>query len=300
MLFNKEQIITQRLHDELFDRKKLSLDILRLDKIHPVVSGNKLFKLHYFLEEAQKKPGKPIITFGGAYSNHLAATAFACQQLGIPCKGIVRGEKRALLSHTLQNCLQWGMELQFISRQSYAEKDTDHFKNSLNTGFDDCITIPEGGYDTRGAAGAALIMNYIDKKATHICAAIGTATTLAGISAAADTTQKTIGIPVLKGMTDIEDRVHFLNSNSDTPRIESLNGYHFGGYAKYNNDLIDFMNKLYLGHGLPTDFVYTAKMMYAVFDLIKKDYFPPGSKIVCIHTGGLQGNLSLPANTLTF
>lgn len=272
--------------------------MLRLDNIHPVISGNKIFKLHYFLDDVINNT---IITFGGAYSNHLVATANACKQSGIRCIGIVRGEKPAALSHTLRNCIEYGMQLSFISREEYDKKDTVEFTNRLVNTYGECTIIPEGGFAPLGAMGASCIWDYIDDDVTHICCAVGTATTIAGLLMKAKPHQKIIAVPVLKGFNDIEERIMFLTGgvfNKDQLHIEA--GYHFGGYAKKNDTLIDFMNKLYNTHQLPTDFVYTGKMMYAVMEKLEHDFFEEGSKICCVHTGGLQGNESLQKNTLTF
>jgi 1-aminocyclopropane-1-carboxylate deaminase len=288
----------QTLECEMLQQKVVQLKVLRLDTIHPVISGNKIFKLHYFLDRENKKP---IITFGGAYSNHLAATAFACKEKNMECIGIVRGEEPAILSHTLQHCLNYGMKLQFISRLEYDKKDTEGFIAALKNKYADCTIIPEGGYGIIGAKGASAIMDYIGNDATHICCAVGTATTVAGLLLNIQPHQKIIAIPVLKGMDDIEQRVAFLTEGKfNQQQLHIENNYHFGGYAKKKAALISFMNELYNKYQLPTDFVYTAKMMYGIMDMVEKNFFQPGSKICCIHTGGLQGNLSLQKNTLTF
>ncbi|WP_462253759.1 1-aminocyclopropane-1-carboxylate deaminase/D-cysteine desulfhydrase [Ferruginibacter sp.] len=289
------------LNDELFQQKKVSVSVLRLDKIHPVVSGNKLFKLHYFLQQAISSAHKTIVTFGGAYSNHLVATAFACQAPGLKSIGIVRGEKPAQLSATLQQCSNYGMQLKFISREAYSKKEEDDFLSALKNEYGECIIIPEGGYHALGAKGAALIYDLIkDNSYTHICTATGTATTLAGLLLN-DSGKKIISVPVLKGMNDTEKRINFLlGNNFKTDMLQIFNEYHFGGYAKKTEVLTEFMNCLWQQHQLPTDFVYTAKLFFAVFDKIKSNYFEEHSNILCLHTGGLQGNSSLPAGTLLF
>ncbi|MBL0183543.1 MAG: pyridoxal-phosphate dependent enzyme [Chitinophagaceae bacterium] len=301
MLFDISNAGIEMLPDDQFQQKQVAVSVLRLDKIHPVVSGNKLFKLHYFLQEALLSSHKTILTFGGAWSNHLAATAYACSFLGLKSIGIVRGEEPAELSHTLQQCLNDGMQLKFISRQQYAQNDNAEFIQSLKNEFGEWILVPEGGYHPLGAKGAALIMELTSKNYSHICTAMGTATTLAGLLMAAEPFQKIIGIPVLKGMTDMEQRLQYLTGYKTLPgNFELLDDYHFGGYAKKTGELIQFMNQCWQQYQLPLDFVYTAKMFYAVTDQVKKDHFPKGSNILCLHTGGLQGNRSLPANTLNF
>ncbi len=308
MLFDISKANIEELHDDLFTEKQVSVSVLRLDKIHPLVSGNKLFKLHYFLEEAVKSThpegsgGKTILTFGGAYSNHLAATAYACKILQLKCIGIVRGEKPVQLSHTLQQCLQDGMQLQFISREQYAQKEDPAFINRLKATYGECMIIPEGGYHPLGAKGAALIMHLVkDNSYTHICTATGTATTVAGILMAAKTEQMVVSFPVLKGITDNKTNIKQLTGKEgELENLLVLNNYHFGGYAKKTGLLIQFMNQCWLQYQLPLDFVYTAKMLFGTFDAVKNDTFTKGSKILCLHTGGLQGNKSLPLNTLLF
>jgi 1-aminocyclopropane-1-carboxylate deaminase len=289
------------LHDELFLQKKVSVSVLRLDKIHPVVSGNKLFKLHYFLQDAIQNKHKTIVTFGGAYSNHLVATAYACNVLGLKNIGIVRGEKPIALSPTLQQCIGYGMQLKFITREMYAKKEKQHFTDGLKNEFGECVIIPEGGYHPLGAKGAALIGDIIKlHNYSHLCTCTGTGTTLAGLLINSNGS-KVISVPALKGMSDIEERMHFLCGVScNTDNLQIFNDYHFGGYAKKTPELISFMNYLWQQHQLPTDFVYTAKLFFAIYDKIKNNYFEKETNILCLHTGGLQGNNSLPKGTLLF
>jgi 1-aminocyclopropane-1-carboxylate deaminase len=293
------EISVDKIRNTFITEKGLELCMLRLDKIHPIISGNKLFKLHYFFEDLDATKKHTVITFGGAYSNHLVATAYYCHQHNIKCIGYVRGEESSTLSHSLLQCLAYHMQLIFLSRSDYAQINEPDFLYTISANINNCIIIPEGGYHPNGAKGAALINNYINN-ATHICTAIGTGTTIAGIIQTATINQQIIGVPVLKNLTDVEDRIEFLNGEKVPNNCHFFTNYHFGGYAKKTTELINFMNEFYAQHHIPTDFVYTAKMMYAVFDLIKTNHFAPGSKIMCIHTGGLQGNQSLPKNTLTF
>lgn len=283
-----------------YTNKKISLGVARLDVIHPIISGNKLFKLYYFIEAALATEHKTILSFGGAFSNHLVATAYACQLTGLRCIGIVRGEKPDSFSHTLRACEEYGMHLHFVSREAYDHKEDSDYLTNLTNQFGPHTLVPEGGYHSNGAKGASLIMNEIAAlNPTHICTAIGTATTIAGLVRNVSPAQTIIGIPVLKNMTDIADRIQYLNGNTNTKPV-IFDNYHFGGYAKKDQSLIDFMNVLYHSNQLPTDFVYTGKMMYAIIDKIKAGYFEDGDNIICLHTGGLQGNDSLPKGTLVF
>ena len=298
ILFKRPTICV--IKDDVAKEKNIEIFMLRLDEIHPVISGNKIFKLYYFLEEAKKTSHKTVITFGGAYSNHLAATAFACKKMGLKSIGFVRGEKPKVLSSTLLFCIEQEMQLEFINRASFKKIKEPSFLFSLREKHGEHILIPEGGFSIMGAEGAALITQFFkDQSFTHVCLAVGTATTFAGIINGSENATEIIGFSVLKNLNDIKERLSELKVNA-VQEFSFINNYHFGGYAKRTSDLISFMNDFYTQHAIPLDFVYTGKMMYGVFDLIKKNYFPRNSKILCIHTGGLQGNKSLPAGTLKF
>ncbi len=301
MLFEAPRIEFTDIDANPYTKKNIRIIVARLDKIHPVISGNKLYKLHFFLEQAIQSSHKTILTFGGAYSNHLAATAYACKLAGLRSIGIVRGERPAALSHTLSTCESDGMYLKFISRNEYDQKEGMHFQQALKNEFGECLVVPEGGYHPLGSKGASLIMDQLHfLNASHICTAVGTATTLAGLMQNRRNNETIIAVPVLKHMTDIEQRISFLTGENKPNKLVIFDEYHFGGYAKKTPALLNFMNELYEKNMLPTDFVYTAKMMYAIIDKIRTGYFEDGSNIVCLHTGGLQGNASLPAGTLVF
>jgi 1-aminocyclopropane-1-carboxylate deaminase/D-cysteine desulfhydrase-like pyridoxal-dependent ACC family enzyme len=295
----KEPQITE-LTSEDYENRHIKIFMLRLDEVHPVISGNKLFKLCYFLELAKKSFHKNIITFGGAYSNHLAATAFACKEAGLNCLGIIRGEMPDKLSHTLMFCIDQGMKLEFVSRSAYKKINEEEFTEGLKNKYGEHILIPEGGFSIMGKKGAALINRYFsDKNFTHICLPVGTATTFAGILDSNTDQSEIIGFSVLKDLKDISKRFSDLKVNH-AKKYSLVGNYHFGGYAKKTNELISFMNNFYKQHEIPLDFVYTGKMMFGVDDLICKMYFPAGSQILCIHTGGLQGNNSLKESTLIY
>jgi 1-aminocyclopropane-1-carboxylate deaminase len=275
-----------------------TIDVLRLDEIHPVVSGNKWFKLKNYLFEAIANNKKTILTFGGPYSNHIVATAAASQYYKLKSIGIIRGERPKILSHTLQQALSYDMELYFISRNDYKEKVIPGVVLSTidpNTIY----IVNEGGYGKMGMLGAMEILEELNSNDyTHIIAAVGTGTMLSGIISAAHPDQKIIGIPVLKD-DSLELKIKALLP-MERQRFQLIFDYHFGGYAKTSPELIQFMNNWYNQSGIPTDFVYTGKLFFAANDLLGKDFFPKGSKILIIHSGGLQGNLSLPQGTLIF
>ena len=268
--------------------------------LHPVISGNKIFKLYYFIKLAREKGIRNIMTYGGAFSNHLVAAAQACHDEGLQLTAIIRGEEPEQKSHTLLACEKLGMNSIFVSREEYARqtRDADPLGPIIS---ENQLIIPEGGYHQLGMQGAGEIIKALNaENYSHICMAVGTATTMAGILSASHQSTKVIGISVLKGPSDIPQRLEVLGLSDKINRTDIIEGYHFGGYAKGKPELFTFMNDFFEKTGIPTDFVYTGKMMYAVSELKTKRYFPEESKILCLHTGGLQGNASLPAGTLNF
>ncbi|MFN2456694.1 MAG: 1-aminocyclopropane-1-carboxylate deaminase/D-cysteine desulfhydrase [Chitinophagaceae bacterium] len=279
--------------------KKLSVHVLRLDLIHPVISGNKWFKLQPYLTEAKQQNKKAILTFGGAFSNHIIATAAACKLIGLKSIGIIRGEKPQKLSITLSEALHYGMQLFFISRQAYK---SNHIPEEVFTTFNpqDIYVINEGGYGVKGMEGASTILKKMDTSTyTHICAAVGTGTMLAGLVASTRTWQQVIGISVLKNNLQVGEKIQQLLS-AKSNNFFIMHQYHFGGYAKYNQQLIAFMNEWFEQTEIPSDFVYTGKVFFAINNLIHSGYFSSDSNIIIIHSGGLQGNRSLPKGTLIF
>lgn len=276
------------------DALGISLYMLRLDLIHPEISGNKWFKLKYNLEFAKEKGFNKILTFGGAYSNHIVSTAAACNYLGFESIGIIRGEPHIPLNHSLafaQNC---GMKLEFVSRELYRNKKDDNFLKDLKIKYPDAYIIPEGGANDLAIKGCAEIYQLIPLDTDLICLACGTGSTMAGIVSAVKCNQEVIGFSALRGGAFLLNEIkNFLNEEI-TSKVKFIinSDYHFGGYAKYNQQLIDFMNDFYSLTNIPLDFVYTAKMMYGLMDKINKGEIR-SKRIVAIHTGGLQGNYSI-------
>ncbi len=301
MLFDTHKVEFTDINTTLYTSRKIRLRVARLDKIHEVISGNKLYKLHFFLDLACQSVHRTILSFGGAWSNHLLATSYACKMTGLKSIGIVRGELPGNLSATLKGCMANGMQLEFVSREVYRNRETVLPDSILKDQFGECLIVPEGGFHSLGAKGASLIMDDLSSlSATHICTAVGTATTLAGLLQNCPNHETIIAVPVLKNMTDLQERISWLNKKTESNEPVIFDGYHFGGYAKKTKTLVAFMNEFYETQHLPTDFIYTGKMMYAVIDKIRSGYFPENSNIICLHTGGLQGNVSLPAGTLVF
>lgn len=285
----------------LLNEQQLRVDVLRLDKIDDFISGNKWFKLKYYLEEAIANKCASIFTFGGAYSNHIIATACAASRCGLRSIGIIRGERPAVLSHTLIDAMKFGMELQFISRDQYSNRNNPAFIEELSIKFEGAYCIAEGGQGLPGIRGASEITELFERRLyTHIICAVGTGTLLEGLSFHLLPSQQLLGIPVLKGLNELEKKWSAATESNVHDQIKLIPHYHFGGYAKNNNQLFSFMNELYLHTGIPTDFVYTGKIFFGTIDLIKKGYFPKESRLLIIHSGGLQGNGSLEQGTLIF
>lgn len=298
MLINSQNIHIQPIQT-LSNTTGVHTDMLRLDLIHPVISGNKWFKLKYYLSEAIAQQATAIVSFGGAYSNHIVALAYAGRIAAIPTIGFIRGDASTERSPTLQEAADYGMELIFIDRESYRNKLLIKQKHD-HPGW---YWIPEGGYGKTGAKGAADILKIVDTtNYTHIICATGTGTMMAGLIQGATALQTITGISVLKNHTSLEDEVMALLEDEQVPnaKYQFVHGYDFGGYAKHPELLLDLMRSLWITEKLPTDIVYTAKLVYAAKDLIAKQFFPTGSRLLLIHSGGLQGNRSLPANTLPF
>ena len=292
-----KNIFTQTLQADWLQKNNARLDVLRLDKFHEVISGNKWFKLKYYLSDAKQKNCDTIGTFGGAFSNHIVATAFACHEEGLKCIGIIRGEEPAVLSHTLQTAKSYGMQLEFVTRALY--NDT----NVIKEAFENVYWIEEGGYGANGVKGAKEILDFCNEpgKYSHIICAVGTGTMMAGIIQAVNLNQTVIGVSVMKGNYTLTEKVEALLQTTDKHKSYSIEqDYHFGGYAKHPPELIEFMNEVWKQHQLPTDIVYTSKTFYGVQQMIINNTIPEDSNVLMIHSGGLQGNFSLPEKTLDF
>lgn len=295
MQINTDLVTIQSLH--LGSEQGVRIDVLRSDLIHPVISGNKWYKLRFYLEDAISKGYSEIASFGGAYSNHIVATSCACQQHQLKSVGFIRGDQTEQLSTTLQSAQYYGMQLQFLSRTDYKNKKGIIENNSSQ----DRYWIPEGGYGYLGAKGAATLLEKVTlKDYTHLIAAIGSGTMVAGLLNASLPHQQVLGISSQKNNTSLEAEVKMLVSSENQDRFVYVPDYHFGGFAKHPTELINFMNQFWIKESVPTDIVYTGKVFYAVSDLLDKNYFKPSDRILVIHSGGLQGNLSLPENSLLF
>ena len=288
----------QRLQSPLLEQANIQLYVKRDDLIHPQFGGNKWRKLKYNLEYAREKQFDTLLTFGGAWSNHIYATAAAGKYFGFSTIGLIRGEEHKPLNTTLSFAKDCGMRLHYINRAEYRQKAEAAYQNKIKQQFGNVYILPEGGSNSLALRGCAEtvkeISNEIEKPFDFICCASGTGATLAGLISAINPGQIAIGFSALKGGEFLNHEVEtFLqrektNSSTKNWRIET--GFHFGGYAKINDALIQFMSEFQLQYGFALDAVYTGKMFYGLFELIKAKRFKPGTSIIAIHSGGLQGN----------
>tara|TARA_B110000879_G_scaffold75309_1_gene105052 strand:- start:1076 stop:1981 length:906 start_codon:yes stop_codon:yes gene_type:complete len=276
----------QELSDSLLLQKKIRVFILREDLIHPHISGNKWRKLYYNIQAAKRLAVKKIITFGGAYSNHIAATAAAGQEFGFKTLGFIRGEEQLPLNSTLSYAKSCGMELRYLSRSDYRLKEKSEFLQSLLDNEKDYYLIPEGGTNELAVKGCEEILINLSIDFDYVCCACGTGGTISGIINSLKSHQRAIGFPALKGAGFLKEDIGKYVCNS---QWELNLDYHFGGYAKVKPELINFMNSFKTKHQIPLDPIYTGKMLFGLWNLIEKDYFRAGCTIVAVHTGGLQG-----------
>lgn len=281
-------MISLNQHINLEFPNGISLHIKREDLIHPFVSGNKFRKLKYNLLQAKAQNQETLLTFGGAFSNHIAAVAFAGKEQGFKTIGVIRGDElrdKILDNPTLKFSENCGMQFEFVSREEYRLKSENHFLEKLKMKFGDFYLIPEGGTNELAIKGCEEILTENDAIFDYICCAIGTGGTISGIINSILPHQKVLGFPSLKGDFLKEEICNFVQNHS----WELITDYHFGGYGKVNEDLIRFINQFYADYQIPLDPIYTGKMVFGVIDLIQKNYFPDKSKILLIHTGGIQG-----------
>ena len=294
-IINLEEAVLQEITFPGYNSSS-KIFLLRLDQIHPYLNGNKWFKLKYNLKAAAEKNYDTLLTFGGAYSNHIHALSSAGKIFGFKTIGIIRGEERLPLNPTLQFAADNGMKLHYVTRSDYRKKHTEEFQNSLKQKFGNAYVVPEGGTNLLALKGCSEIPSLIQTEYDYLCTACGTAGTLSGLIAGLEGKKNIRGFSVLKDgdfLADnteklVEEFVHKKFSNW----MINLN-YHFGGYAKINRTLIEFMGEFEKLNSVQLDYVYTGKMLYGIFDLLKSGYFKKSGRIVALHTGGVQGNAGM-------
>ena len=289
---SKNEAVT---HD-ILTKAGVSLTIKREDQIHPIISGNKFRKLKYNLLEAKQLGFKKVLTFGGAYSNHILATAEACRYQDLNSIGVIRGEELAKelkatmqINDTLRLANAAGMHLKFVSRTVYRTKNSESYIQKLKDEFGDFYLIPEGGTNTLAIKGCQEVLSQDDKNYDIICCAVGTGGTISGLINSADPMQFILGFPALKGEFLKEE----IKKYTSRMNWKLITNYHFGGYAKVTSELISTINDFNSEQGILLDPVYTGKMIFGILDLVKNGYFKKNTRILAIHTGGQQGILGM-------
>ena len=278
----------QEVQLPILKEKQVTLFLKREDLIHPYISGNKYRKLKYNLFEAEQLGLETVLTFGGAFSNHIAATAYAASEKGFKSIGIIRGEEleeKWMQNPTLNRAYANGMRFKFVSRERYRSKNERGFLSDLKKEFGDFHLIPEGGTNALAVKGCEEILTKADEDFDIITTCVGTGGTIAGLINSSKQHQHVIGFPALKG-DFLEQEIEKMVNNR---RWSLLLDYHFGGYGKITEALIRFINDFKKRTGIPLDPIYTGKMLYGLLDRVKHDTFVPGTKILAVHTGGLQG-----------
>ena len=290
-MFDTPSLSASEIRNPQLEAAKISLHLLRLDKVHPLISGNKWFKLKYNLIEAREEGHDTLLTFGGAYSNHIFATAAAGKEYNFRTIGVIRGEPTEPLNPTLKFATEQGMRLAYVSREDYRNKDSAEFQNRLIRQFGQCYVIPEGGSNSLAVRGCAEILPQ-PTDYHYVTCCVGTGGTLAGILESNQEQAKILGFPALKGGNFLYDEVNRLTKTYSGNIYENyriVEDYHFGGYAKANAELVDFINTFQREQQIQLDPIYTGKMMYGLFDMVAAGFFSEGIRILAVHSGGLQG-----------
>jgi len=287
------------LKHPLLDELKVEMEVMRVDQVHPTVSGNKFFKLKYNLAEALKQNHKQVLTFGGAYSNHIYATAAAAKLAGLQSIGIIRGELLDENNPTLRSAKDAGMILKGLSRELYRDKIHPELIDQLRQEFGEFYAIPEGGTNALAIQGTTEILSSSQFNFSHLATPIGTGGTFAGLANSILPQQELLGISALKGEGIQEEMKQLLQTHGIQPQgsLSIWTQYPHGGYAKWTSELIEFIHWFWESFGIPLDPIYTGKMAFACWDLLQKKYFKPGSRVLLVHTGGLQGNLGFTQRT---
>jgi 1-aminocyclopropane-1-carboxylate deaminase len=281
-----------RIVDSQLDESGVEVCIKREDLLDQYISGNKFRKLKYNVIEAANLGHDTLLTFGGAYSNHIHALAYAGMIYNFKTIGIIRGELTLPLNPTLQDARKFGMRLCYVSRANYRDKDHPAFIEKLIEDFGKFFLVPEGGSNTNAVRGCTDIVDETVVGFDYICCTVGTGGTLAGIIAGMDNNKNVLGFPVLKNGGFLKDTITRLLTDYTTKYFDNwqlMLNYHFGGYAKFDQSLVSFINQFKSLQGIPLDPIYTGKLMYGIFDLVKEGFFKRGDRILAIHTGGLQG-----------
>ena len=282
------KIESYEIFNDLFKKYNVKVFVKRLDDISSSISGNKYFKLKYNISQAKKNSCKQIITFGGAFSNHILATSIISKENNLKSIAFIRGEETLPLNPTLKVATSNGMKILYLSRSEYRNKHNPEFQKKLKLAYDDSYIINEGGTNYLAVKGTQEILNDNDTQ-NYICCPVGTGGTISGIINKSKFDQKVIGFMSLKNKIDIQKQISLFTNKKNWMLHHEFT---FGGYAKYNKELVSFIFDFYKKYNITLDIVYNGKMFYGIYDLIKKRKIMNCS-ILLIHTGGLQGNLGM-------
>ena len=280
--------LNQQIFSERYLNNEIEVFIKRLDLIDPFISGNKLFKLKHNVDRALLKKKNMLITFGGAFSNHILATAAYAKKKNIDCLAIIRGEEYSELNPLLTLAKEYGMNFCFVSRKEYAKRNDNNYISELIRKYKKAFIVPEGGNNKLGVLGAEEILETQDKSFDYIICPIGTGATLSGIVNSSNRSQKVIGINCINDTKDINKNI---SQKTNKNNWEIINEFNFGGFAKFDNLLTEYLKKFKLNYKITLDLNYTAKMFFGFEKLIERRYFQRKSKVLLIHTGGIYGNL---------
>lgn len=277
------------LNDPFLKNYGVEVFVKREDLVHPIVGGNKFRKLKYNLVKAKAENKTTLVTFGGAYSNHIAATAFAGKKEGFNTIGIIRGENIQPLNITLQRAAEDGMQLFFVERELYRDKELALTTVTRNMDKETLYIIPEGGSNAEGFEGCTEIVNDLQIDFDYICCPCGTGITLAGIAASLKEEQSAIGFSVMKNNFSLDESVkELVAERSGKHNFQVVHDYHFGGYAKSTLELKEFTEAFIIQNNIQIEPIYTGKLFFGVYEFVKKGVFRKGQKVVVVHTGGLQ------------
>ena len=280
--------LNQQIFSERYLNNEIEVFIKRLDLIDPFISGNKLFKLKHNVDRALFEKKNMLITFGGAFSNHILATAAYAKKKNIDCLAIVRGEEYSELNPLLTLAKEYGMNFCFVSRKEYAKRNDNNYISELIRKYKKAFIVPEGGNNKLGVLGAEEILETQDKSFDYIICPIGTGATLSGIVNSSNRSQKVIGINCINDTKDINKNI---SQKTNKNNWEIINEFNFGGFAKFDNLLTEYLKKFKLNYKITLDLNYTTKMFFGFEKLIERRYFHRKSKVLLIHTGGTYGNL---------
>jgi 1-aminocyclopropane-1-carboxylate deaminase len=279
----------QQIDAPLLKKRNIYLGIKRDDLLHPLISGNKWRKLKYNLLRMQALKKTELLTFGGAFSNHIHACAAAGKQFNIKTRAIVRGPELDNTNPTIKFAQQCGMQLHVVNRLEYRQRNDESYLNALHVRFPNAYIIPEGGTNSLALLGCEELVKSLPEHDYLLCPT-GSGGTLAGLIEGSDSTTHIIGVAVLKQADYLKDEIRKLSSKANSQNNwQLLTDFHGGGYSKFTPELWQFCQNMSHHHQLPLEPIYSGKMMYALWQLIEQDYFPAGSKIIALHTGGLQG-----------